>query len=169
MIKQKWSLLSQNEQRLIIAGGVLVLVFAAYFYVWKPYTVLIGDYTQRVHQLRADIAWLKKIKQQIKQLKTAPEKSLSTQGAGLSGRSLIDAIDKSIRTNQLADGLEVLKKSGEQQVFLAFKNTEFDTLIQWLINISSQLGVQVVNADIEKTETRGLVYARLTLAVTTQQ
>ncbi len=169
MVKQKWSLLSQNEQRLIIAGGVLVLVFATYFYVWKPYTVLINNYTQRVNELRADIAWLKKIKQQIKQLETQPQQRLAAQASGLSSRSLIDAIDKSIRTNQLADSLEVLKKTGDHQVFLAFKNTEFDNLIQWLINISRQLGVQVVNADIEKTDTRGLVYARLTLAGATQQ
>lgn len=159
MLTQKWQLLSQNEQRLILTGSILILIISVYFYIWKPYQLRITNYQQKVQTLQTDLLWLKQIKKQIQHLK--PQNSNVSQVE--SNQSLINIIDKSIKKNKLSDKLEVLKKTGSNKVLISFKMIEFDALIKWLIKTTKKSGVIIQSADIQKSDSRGLVFARLTL------
>ncbi len=160
MLKQKLQLLSPQEQRLLFVGSLLIILFSGYFYIWKPYTLMMNDYTQKIQSLQTDIVWLKQIKQQLSQIRLTSSKRSASNRSRTS--SLIDSIDKSIKRERIDSYLDSLKKSGNEQVIVVFDSIEFDTLIKWLIN-NKKSSIQVQNADIQKTDIKGLVNARLSL------
>ncbi len=160
MIKQKLQLLSPQEQRLLFIGSLLILLFSGYFYIWKPYSLMMNDYTQKIQSLQTDIVWLKQIKKQLSQIQVNSGKRSASNTSRIS--SLIDTIDKSIKRGRMDSHLDTLKKSGNGQVIVVFDSIEFDTLIKWLI-ANKKSGIQLQNADIQKTDTKGLVNARLSL------
>ena len=158
-IIQKWSALKESEQTLLLFGAPLILIAILYFYVWVPYHQSIDEMHLQINDTQLEIAWLKKVALQVKQLKSnSPQSSVGS----FSG-SFINTIDKSINKNRLNKYLSILEKSGKNNVLVKLDKINFDQLIKFVGYIKNRYGILIKTIDIQRNENGKLVNSRLIL------
>lgn len=145
-----WQALNKREQQNTIIGGVLLVIFLLYMFVFSPMW-------QRSEQLQIDLdsanelsAYLDKTQQQFALLPNHPE--LSKQQA----QQHINTIFKSqsITLNAL-----VMQSSGS---IISINQVSFKSLLKSLQQLRNKHGILTTQADIKRTHD-GIVSAQLTL------
>ncbi len=157
VIIQKWSSLKKNERLLLLYGLPLILGTVLYFYLWLPYNQSIHAFRQQITTVQEDITWLKQMSLQIKQLKSGAISNASFKG------SLINIVDKSIKQNKLNKSVNVLEKSGKDNVVVKLDNINFDVLIKLIAYLNTRYGISVKAIDIQRTDDNSKVTSRIIL------
>jgi general secretion pathway protein M len=144
--------LSERERRMVLLGGVAAALIVLLGGI-LPLQHAASAAAQRVERKRGDVAFLQAIGPQLAGLRSAPP---------LRG-SLVVVVDRSAREMGLGHALTGSQPSGDGGLRVTFEQTSFDTLVNWLAQLSERYGVRVDSAVIERGNTTGIVNANLVL------
>ncbi len=147
-----WHGITAREQRLVVAGGILLLVGLFYWSVWQPIANRIAERERQVQNQQQTLAWLKekgkrcwlcRVARVARSIPAAPWKGWSTAPPSTT-RSKIARLQP---------------QAQELQVWI--DTVQFDDLLLWLSTLVEQHGIQVQIIEIAREDLApGLVKVR---------
>lgn len=155
-----WGRLSPREQRLLLAAGVVALLFIGWLLLWRPLAQARDTLRGQVAYSAAELAWMQQ---------AAP--ALAGTGAGADaapavvsdGRSLLARVDAGAREAGLGEALLRVEPVSSGEVRMALGGADFDLLVAWLEQFSVAHGVAVTELSLQRAQGVGRVDARLAL------
>lgn len=157
-MKAWWSGLQMREQRLIAAGAGLLVLLLLYALVWAPLQGSRARLAEQADLQRETLLWMQQTAAEIRQL--------SGRGSGrqpATGQSLLGVVDQTARAQRLAEAVKRVQPDGANSVRVWLEDASFDDLMRWLGTLEQRHGIAVDALNVERSETRGRVTARLTL------
>jgi len=149
--------LDPRERRMLIIGSALLGVMLFYVLVWEPLEHGVETLRKSNAEQRTQLQWMQQAVAEVKQLRGS-----SGRPAQLAkGQSLLAAIDRAARSNQLGDALKRVQPDGSERARVWLENAGFDQLVRWVDSLQRQQGVRVVSSVFEAREEKGRVDARL--------
>lgn len=152
---QWFSALAPRERRLLVAGAAALLLTVLYAAVVEPLTNRRAQLEQEIAAQRTLLAWMHQVGDQVRPSGVA-------QRVG-NGDSLFATVDRSARATALAGSLQRVQPEGQQTVRIWLDDAPFDEMVRWIGTVERDHGVVVSALSVERTQTAGLVNARLTL------
>ncbi len=153
MIKEYWFQLATREKQTIMIGGFFAFLFLFYFLIWSPFTSKVENLKNTASSNAVLLKEMQEIDQKINFLQ---KNSISTHGSSLS------ILQNAIQQSSVAKNLTDMQQKEKDSVQLYFKEVDFDQLITWLINNSSE-GWTISEFSTTKTSKPGMVSARFQL------
>jgi general secretion pathway protein M len=152
--------LAERERLLVLAGSAALLLLLVYLLAWSPLRSAYRSMQENVAAQRETAAWMQESAQRLAQLKGTRGPAVQ----GLGGQSLLALADSSARADGLGDVLKRVEPDGSSSVKVWMEGAPFDTLVQWLGNISTRYGINIDAVTIETAaNSAGRVNVRLTL------
>lgn len=147
-----------HERQIILVVGAILAIALFYLLVWSPITEGYANKKKQVEAQRELLSWMQSNSTRINQL----------QGSGKSTRAgsdgpLLSTVDRTVKSSKLGSSMKRLEPQGENKVQIWFENTEFDALVDWLTQLSSQYQIQVNTINIDRQDAPGQVNARVVL------
>ncbi len=149
-----WERLSGRERILIGGSALLVALILANLLIWEPLRLRHRQLQHSVAEQRADLAWMRQAAQEIQRLSGAAQPKREE-------RSLLTLVDQTARAAGLGNALKQIAPQGDAQLSARLDRVAFDQLLPWLGGLERDSGVMLINLSVERTETAGLVNARL--------
>lgn len=154
-MKTWWEGLSSRERLLVAGGATLTLVLLLYALAWQPFQASHRRLRQNVAEQRAELAAMRQMAQEIKQLSGSGSKPATTEG-----RSLLTLVDQTARAAGLGAALKRVTPQGEDRLGVQFDAVEFDKLVTWLGALERDHRIVIVNLTVDRAAA-GRVNARL--------
>lgn len=155
-MKAWWNSLGDRERVLISGGTVLILAVLGYLLVWEPFQSSHRRLQQSVAEQRADLAWMRQAAREIQRLSDASRPKSD-------GRSLLTLVDQTARAAGLGAALKQMTPQGDDKLSARLDAVEFDRLLPWLGALEFEYPITLLNLSVDRTETAGLVNARVIL------
>lgn len=154
-MKAWWEGLSSREHLLVAGGAMLILVLLFYALAWQPFQASHRRLRQSVAEQRAELAAMRQMAQEIKQLGGSGSKPATTEG-----RSLLTLVDQTARAAGLGAALKRVTPQGEDRLGVQFDAVEFDKLVTWLGALERDHRIVIVNLTVDRAAA-GRANARL--------
>lgn len=150
------SQLSERERRLLMYGGLIVLVVLLWLLIFRP----VSDYITRQAALRMEL------QQQLNSMQQASQRLIGQQTQTIQSlpedKTFSAWLDSELIQLNLQQSVKRSEPVDEQTVTLWLESVPFDQMADWLQLIYQNFGVVVDQADINVTDrTTGLVTIRM--------
>ena len=147
-----WHGITAREQRLVAAGGILLLIGLFYWSVWHPLNNRIAERERQVQNQQQTLTWLKEKGAEVIALRGNQTVQADTGGT-LEGTVNRTAFNHKIKLARLQP------QGSELQVWI--DTVQFDDLLLWLATLVEQHGVQIQVIEIAREDLApGLVKVR---------
>jgi general secretion pathway protein M len=145
----------QNEQHIILALTILVVVSILWLAVWQPVSNWRETAHNRYQNAQAQLDWMKANEQRARGM------ARSAAGSGGAGRSLLPIITRSAE----AQGIQVnrLQPEANGVVSVSIQGQPFNDLLRWLHQLQENNGVAVLRLAVDADERPGIVNAQIRL------
>lgn len=156
---QWWQALSARERALLSVGGCAVLALVLFLGVLEP--------LHAKHQrLTLQVDGEQKILVELQGLAAEAARFRATRGSSVlpPGQTLLAVLNATAASSHLDTQIKRVVPNGEQEASIAFDEVGFDQLLEWLILIREQHGIQVARIVVDKAGAPGQVNANLTLS-----
>jgi len=148
--------LNPRERRLVIGGGIFLLVFVLYQLTWAPFANGVADMQTKVNKQQQDLLWMQQAAQEVRSL----------QG-GSGGRrpvhtgSLLGLIEKTARQRGLGSSIRKVQPEGQNGVRMWLDKVSFDAVMTWLDELQLKQGVMLSSFSVERIAQPGRVNIRM--------
>ncbi|GAC35301.1 type II secretion system protein GspM [Paraglaciecola polaris] len=149
-IKQKFSQLTEREQRLVLISAVVVIVGMFYWLVWSPLNQAIERDQKAVTGQQSLLSWVHKNANRAIQLRAAQGVS-----AGFNG-SLAQAANQTAANNNIAIA-RMQPQADELQVWV--DQASFNDVLDWLKSLE-EMGISILDLDIAEADAPGQIKIR---------
>lgn len=151
-----WEGISARERLLTILSGLFILLAVIYWGAWQPLSNQLAKSQSDLQRAQQTLAWVQEKAPELANMGNA--KSSGQR----SSASLANIINSSARQYKVKFS-RVINKKDKIEVWIA--EIEFDLFVAWLASLDNKYSVNVVNADVSKTDKAGYVKVnRLLLA-----
>lgn len=154
-MKQWWQELSLREKQTLFVGGIIVLCFFAYAWLWSPLEQRVKSMREQLIQQQALLQWMKKTDKTI----TLLESTLSPLSENNDGSSLLSLTQHQLKTASPGGHYSECLETDSGGVHLTFKAVAFDQLIRWLTTFSQQHPINISDFSVSASDTPGIVSA----------
>ncbi|GAC24142.1 MAG: type II secretion system protein M [Alteromonadaceae bacterium] len=149
-LKQKFSQLTEREQRLVLISAVVVVVGMFYWLVWSPLNQAIERDQKALDSQKSLLSWVQKNANRAIQLRAA--KGVS---AGFNG-SLAQAANQTAANANIPIA-RMQPQGDELQVWV--DQAPFNGVLDWLKSLE-EMGVSILDLDIAEADAPGQVKIR---------
>lgn len=158
-MKDWWLGKTQQEQLALVGGAAAVLLLLLYLMAWQPFVNAVEKQRMQVKNQQITLDWMQ---QALPEFQSLSRNNRAT-GSSRSNEALLTLVDRTAKQKQLRQQFQRLKPQGDNTVQLWVEQAPFDTLLNWLGNLTSQYGIQIETLSIDRQELPGIVNARLVL------
>lgn len=153
-LKARWAGLEPSDQRALTIGGAAAAVLIFIGLVIVPMYQSMQRLEKQNPVLRQQLSVMGMQAVEVKRLRATP---VSTH----SGGSLLSTLEKSVNHNSLKPNVQSLTPRGDQTATLQLSAVQYSKLINWLAQLDAQHLVKLVEAELRKTESPGVIDATL--------
>lgn len=147
-LKHWWFALSKREQHLMVAMGMVLILFVGYSGIWQPLTQNAQTTRSRLASEQALLSWVKNKADQIVSLRNR------------SGNTVNHDVpfNQMITTSSQQYGLKLIRiQPRESSYQIWFEPVSFNQLVKFIDYLQHQYGIRIEALDIEKTKQSGMV------------
>ena len=157
-LKQWYRALPIREQWMVSATSVLIVITLFYLLVWEPLHVGVGQEQQKQQSQQEIMIWMQQAATEVQ--------SLRRSGGGKTIRDRNKpttlVIEQAINNAGLKPSVKKIESSGSNGARVILSEASFNQTVVWLNTLSTHNGIQVVSANMERSDKPGRVDARLT-------
>lgn len=156
-LKQWYRSLPSREQIMVTATTVFVLITLFYIMLWEPLHVGLRDQQARIESQAETLAWMQQTAQEVKALQ-------SSGGAAKirdTNKPVTLVIEQSLAVAGLKQSVKKIESSGSDGARVTLDDASFNQVLIWLNTLATYNNIQVVSANIERSENDGRADARL--------
>ncbi|WP_299019977.1 type II secretion system protein M [uncultured Photobacterium sp.] len=144
-----WKALSAREQRLVLGGGIALLVAVLYWGFWQPLENRAEVAENRLQSERQMLNW---ISAKADEITTLRRQSGST--GSVSNKGLNQVVNETTRQFRI-ELIRMQPRSEAVQVWV--KPLPFNTLVNWLAFLKKEHGIDAQFLDVSKTDNAGMI------------
>ncbi|MGF1682995.1 type II secretion system protein M [Photobacterium makurazakiensis] len=148
-MKAWWKGLSQREQRLVLGGGIAMLMAVLYWGIWQPLATSAENAERRLHNERQLLTWVGGKADEIVALRGATGSTGSVSDKGLN-----QVVNETTRQFRI-ELIRIQPRDEMLQVWV--KPLPFTTLVNWLAFLRDEHGIDAQFLDVSKTDRAGVV------------
>lgn len=149
-MKEWWQGLNNQERRLVLVGGIFVVIFLLYKLIWQPLNDSIDKTQNKLEKQQELLVWVTN--------ETARYASASrSSGARKSGGSLSSIVNSTARQNNIQIA-RLQPQNQDVQVWV--DDVAFNQLLSWLEQLSSRQELVVKSIDLSKGSAPGQVQVK---------
>lgn len=156
---QQWlDTLESREKRIVIGGGIALVVILFYLLIWDP--IISGHEEQQLknNSQRQLYSWMEDAGAEIISLQSAG----SSSATRFKNQSISSLADRSARTTGLKAFISKIEQN-KNDVKVILKDADFDLIINWLTDLENRYGIISSQIKIERSKEDGAVNANITL------
>ncbi len=157
-IKQWFYSLPTKEQRMVSGTGAIVLITLFYLIIWEPLHLGLDAEQQKNHSQQDILLWMQQAANDVKTLRASGSSSTIRD----KDKPTTLVIEQTIKNAGLKSSVKKIESSGSNGARVTLNEASFNQILVWLNTLATHNGIQVVSANIERTETAGRTNARLT-------
>jgi general secretion pathway protein M len=148
--------LSQREQRVVAAGGILLALIVLIAGILMPLQTAVSSAAKGIETRREDLAWMRV---------NAPEvRALGGQLAADTGEAPVVLVDRVGREAGLATALRGTQPNASGGVRVQLESAPFDTLVTWLDTLDRRYGLAIESITVDRTPAPGMVNASISFS-----
>lgn len=156
-MKQWLSGLHHRERRMVMAGGVALIIMLVYLLLWEPLLNSRQQLEKSVQANKNTYAWMQQAAVEIGGFTVKNRNEKKHTG------SILGTISRSAKLILKGAVLKRVEEDRQQGVRVWIERVAFDDLIRWIGQIQQQHGIRVVSLVSERHNREGRVNARLIL------
>lgn len=157
-LKQWYRALPTREQWMVSATSVLIVITLFYLLVWEPLHLGLEQEQQKQQSQQEVMIWMQQAATEVQ--------SLRRSGGGKTIRDRNKpttlVIEQAINNAGLKPSVKKIESSGSNGARVTLSEASFNQIVVWLNTLSTHNGIQVVSANMERSDKPGRVDARLT-------
>lgn len=144
-----------NEQRVIAALAVLIVLALLWLMVYKPISDWHAMADNRYQNAQATLDWMRANEDRARSV------ARSSQGGGGGGRSLLPAITRSAQSQ----GIQInrLQPEANGVVSVSIQGQPFNEVLRWLHQLQENNGVTVLRLAVDADQRPGIINAQIRL------
>ena len=155
-----YNALEPRERLMVTVAGIALAVTLFYLMLWEPVYKGLDEEQLKNENQTANLAWMQQAASEVRSLKASgASTNVRNQNAPVSL-----SVEQTIGNAGIKDKLSKLESSGQDSARAILDNVSFNQMVLWLNTLESNFGISVSSATIERTESAGIVDARLTLS-----
>lgn len=154
-MKNYWQNLNEREQKLLIAGSVILVIYLIYSMVYLPITRTIKTNFLELQEKKQTLGWMQNIE----------TKYVIKKRKNISSSELLSILAQQITHTSFRKYQYQLQQNGSGEIQLSFNEVPFNACIKWLESFSKQYAIKVKQITGEKTQTPGLVKLSVVFAM----
>lgn len=159
----RYDQLPRRDQQALKLMTVVVLAALIWFAIWQP----VDQYHDQAVEDRQNaaelLAWMQENQVTIRELSGNSSSAGNSAQKPADGRELMATVTSTAREAGL--DLQRFEPSGDQAIRVWLENVPFTQVAAWLEGLSSNHGILIDQAALDRRETPGIVSVRLTLAI----
>ena len=159
-MKEWWSGLAPREQRMVLFGGIALVIMALYFGIWEPVQTQKENLEKAIAEQRAVRDWIQQAAIEVNALRG---RSGSGSRAASGGRSLLAVVDQTAKQGKLGPALRRVEPEGASAVRVWLDQASFDDTMRWLTGLQRDYGIFVSTITVDRQDAPGMVNVRLSL------
>jgi general secretion pathway protein M len=156
-MKDWWARLAEREQRAIMVGGALLMVFIAYEFIWASMLNHVNQMRLKVHSEQTLLQWMRTTNSNIQMMSGRS----SSQTGTVSSVTLLSFLQKQLTQMNLQSSLQELKQTSQDMIEVRFQRVEFDRLMQFIIAAVNAQPLSISQLSIVAENDPGLVNAAI--------
>lgn len=157
-LKQWFFSLPIKEQRMLAGTTALIVVTVFYLLIWEPIHLGLATEQQKKQSQKEIILWMQDAANEVKSLRASGSRSSIRD----KNKPTTLVIEKAINNAGLKTAVKKIESAGNNGARVTLKAASFNQVLVWLNTLSTYNGIQVVSANIERSDTQGRVNVRLT-------
>jgi type II secretory pathway component PulM len=158
-MRERWNLLALREKQILGVGAVFIIACLIYLLLWLPLTNRTESMRKQIKSNQALLVWMQEAEKKI----SAGEKPLKQTSLTPSEGSLLSIVQKQINRTPLVSALTDLHQLETDSVQLTFQKVSFDQLMKWLIQITAQEALFIVQLTVTPSASPGIADVVLVL------
>lgn len=148
-IKAWFKGLSEREQKMVIAAGIVATVGIFYFAIYSPLTTAVEEQRTAVASDKELLVWVQEQSSRASILRQ------SSNQARFTG-SLTQIVNQTTRTANIP--VARMQPQGDELI-VYIDQVAFNNYLQWLANLERR-GVLILQSDVSEVDTQGFVQVR---------
>lgn len=157
-LKHWYFSLPLKEQRLLAITVAIIIVTLFYLSIWEPIHKGLADERQKQQTQREILLWMQKAASEVKTLRAAGSSSKTRDR----NKPTTLVIEKAVNNAGLKSSLSKIESAGKNGARVTLKDASFNQVLVWLNTLAKHNGIQVVSANIERSDKPGRANVRLT-------
>ena len=157
-LKQWYRALAAREQWMVSGTSVLIVITLFYLLVWEPLHLGLEQERQKQQSQQEIMLWMQQAASEVQSLRRA--------GGGKTIRDRNKpttlVIEQAINNAGLKPSVKKIESSGSNGARVTLSEASFNQIVVWLNTLSTHNGIEVVSANMERSDKPGRVDARLT-------
>jgi general secretion pathway protein M len=152
-----WNRREKNEQKALIAGCVIVFIYAIYIFIYTPIQTMTTTQRLQLQDKRETLNWIQKVRPQIQQ---------TSHAVPIQTTELLSIVQKTLSQAPFKSFPSQLNQSNISDVEVKFQRVPFNALIKWMwdLNEHYQLNIKLFEAQI--SDIPGVCQAHVILSST---
>lgn len=159
-MKEWFEQLDPRERKIVIAGGVMLVVLGIYSLMWSPFVNGLENLRKSTAEKQTLLVWMQDTAQEVKKLRALNPIQNNRGGAG---QSLLGLIDRTSKQSKLGSAVKRVKPEGSSKAHVWLEDAEFNDVIRWLENMDNRHDIKIVSGMVDKQDSPGVVNIRLVL------
>lgn len=156
-IKQWFESLPQKEQWMVSGTGTLIFITLFYLIVWEPIHVGLQTEQQKQQSQQEIILWMQQAATEVKTLRASGSRGTIRD----KNKPTTLVIEQTIANAGLKTSVKKIESSGKNGARVSLNDASFNQVLVWLNTLATHNGIQVVSANIERSNKPGKTNARL--------
>ncbi len=155
--------LPRRDQQALMLLAVAVTLAIVYFAIWRPAVEYRRDADVERKNAAELVNWMQANQARIQQLAQSRNPDRSSTSTLSDSRALMSTVTRSAGEAGLT--LQRFEPSGERAIRVWMEKVPFNQVAAWLEKLTTDYGIQVDQAALDRGDDPGIVSVRLTLQI----
>lgn len=155
--------LPRRDQQALMLLAVAVMLAIVYFAIWRPAVTYRHDAEAARENAAELVNWMQANRVRIQQLAQSRNQSSSSTSKLSDSRALMSTVTRSAGEAGLT--LQRFEPSGEKAIRVWLEDVPFNQVAAWLEKMTTEYGIQIDQAALDRGDSPGMVSVRLTLQI----
>ncbi len=156
-LKQWFNALPQKEQWMVSGTGSLIVITLFYLIVWEPIHLGLQTAQQKQQSQQEILLWMQQAATEAKTLRASGNRGTVRD----KNKPTTLVIEQAINNAGLKPSIKKIESSGKNGARVTLNEASFNQILVWLNTLATHNGIQVISANIERSDIPGRVNARL--------
>jgi general secretion pathway protein M len=157
-LKQWFYSLPSKEQMMVSGTGIVIIITLFYLIIWEPLHFGFQEEKQKQQSQEEILLWMQQAAGEVKSLRAVGSQTTIRSN----NKPITLVIEQTIKNAGLKPSVKKIESSGNKGARVSLNDASFNQILVWLDTLSKHNGIQVVSANIERSEKPGRANARLT-------
>ena len=157
-IKSWWYNLTERDRQMATVGGIVLGVFLFYIVIWSPLSNVVVTYKTNIAAQHDTLTYLQSANTQIQRYQAQ-----GIQIAATDRSNLLAMIEQSATDHKLSAFLKQVEQPQPNHIALTFEKAPFDQCMQWLQQLSTSTGVQIITLTADRLTPVGTANIKVVL------